>query len=75
MKGHQVMKEYQVRSGEDILHEYAAATGWDAASMLALALEYIDHLDTDGRGGLGSGDAFRSFVRERAAEEVARADA
>lgn len=59
-------------SAEDILGEHAAVTGWDAASRLAVALEYIDHLNTDGLSGLGTGDAFRAFVRERAAEEADR---
>jgi len=65
MKGDQAMR------AEDILREHAAVTRWDAASMLAVALEYIDHLDT---AGLGGGDAFRAFLRGRAAEEVGMAE-
>jgi len=63
-------------SAEDILGEYAAVTGWDAASLLAVALEYIDALEaTAGPSGgdLASGEAFRAFVRERAAEEAGMA--
>ena len=65
MKGDQAMR------AEDILREHAAVTRWDAASMLVVALEYIDHLDT---AGLGGGDAFRAFLRGHAAEEVGMAE-
>jgi len=68
-------------SAEDILGEYAAVTGWDAASLLAVALEYIDALEATAgpsggdlaSGDLASGEAFRAFVRERAAEEAGMA--
>ncbi|GEM_PF-4091309 len=67
------MKGYQAVSAKDILREYAAVTGWDAASMLAVALDYIDFLEST--TAQADGSAFRAFVRACAAEEVASADA
>ena len=66
------MKGDQAMSAEDILREYAAVTGWDAASMLVVALDYIEVLEA--AAGLGGGNAFRAFVCERAAVEAAVAD-
>lgn len=72
------MRRDQAVSAGDILREYAAVTGWDAASMLAVALDYIDLLESieppQSTAALGGGGAFRAFVHQRATEEVAMAD-
>lgn len=65
------MRGKQTRSAEDILREYAVEMGWDVASMLTVALEFIDGLDTD---ALCGGKAFRAYLRKRAAQEADMAD-
>lgn len=79
------MKGHQATGAEDILREYAAVTGWDTTSMLAVALDYINRLESiappesieplESTAAQVGGGAFRAFVRERAAEEVAMTDA
>jgi hypothetical protein len=41
-------------SAEEILREYAARTGWDLASMLVVAADYIDRLNSNAPNRDGS---------------------